>query len=88
MLHPGLGAVLLQEQENGARKVVAYASTSMISTEQLYAEIGKEALAATTWVCEEFSDYILGRDILIETDHKPLVPMFSSKSLDQLPPRT
>lgn len=88
MLHPGLGAVLLQEQENGARKVIAYASTSMISTEQLYAEIGKEALAATAWICEEFSDYILGKDILIETHHKPLVPMLGSKSLDQVPPRT
>ena len=35
----GLGAVLLQEQENGARKPVAYASRSMTSTEQRYARI-------------------------------------------------
>ena len=54
----GLGTVLLQEQENGARKPVAYASRSMSSTEQRYAQIEKEALA-TTWACEKFNDYIL-----------------------------
>ena len=67
----GLGAVLLQKQETRARKPVAYASRSMTSTEQRYAQIEKEALA-TTWVCEKFNDYILGKDILIKTDHKPL----------------
>jgi hypothetical protein len=58
----------------------------MTSTEQRYAQIENEALA-TTWVCEKFSDYILGKDIAIETDHKPLVPLLGSKSLDELPPR-
>ena len=82
----GLGAVLLQEQENGTRKPVGYASRSMTSTEQRYAQIEKEALA-TTWACEKFNDFILGKDILIETDHKPLVPLFGSKNLDELPPR-
>jgi hypothetical protein len=43
----GLGAVLLQEQENGERKPVAYSSRSMTSTEQRYAQIEKEALATT-----------------------------------------
>lgn len=58
----------------------------MTSTEQRYAQIEKEALA-TTRACEKFNDYILGKDILIETDHKPLVPLFGSKTLDELPPR-
>ena len=82
----GLGAVLLQEQDNKENKPVAYASRSMTSTEQRYAQIENEALA-TTWACEKFNDYILGKDILIETDHKPLVPLFGSKTLDELPPR-
>ena len=69
MPHSGLGAALLQEQENETGKAVAYASRSMISTEQRYAEIGKETVAVTTGAREEFSDYILGKDILIETDH-------------------
>ena len=82
----GLGAVLLQEQETGVRKPVAYASRSMTSSEQLYGQIEKKVLA-TTWACEKFNDYILGKDILIETDHKLLVPLFGSKNLDELPPK-
>ena len=78
--------MLLQEQENGARKPVAFASRSMTSTEQRDAQIEKEALT-TSWVCEKSNDFILGKDILIETDHKPLVPLFALKNLDELPPR-
>ena len=40
-----------------------------------------------TWSCEKFSDYILGSRFKIETDHKPLVPILSSKHLNDLPPR-
>ena len=58
----------------------------MTSTEQRYAQIEKEALA-TTWACEKFIDYILGKDILVKTDHKPLVLLFGSKNLDELPLR-
>ena len=55
----GLGAVLLQTQEDGERRPVCYASCSLIETEKRYAVIKKEALAST-WACEQFSDYILG----------------------------
>ena len=58
----------------------------MTNTEQRYAQIEKEALA-TTWACEKFIDYILGKHIEIETDHKPLVPLLGTKHLDSLPPR-
>ena len=49
-------------------------------------QIEKEALAVT-WSCEKFSDYILGSRFEIETDHKPLVPILSSKHLNDLPLR-
>ena len=81
----GLGAVLLQEHDHEWKPVV-YASRSLTETESRYAQIEKEALSIT-WGCEKFSDYILGKNILIETDHKPLVPLLSSKHLDSLPPR-
>ena len=58
----------------------------MTETERRYAQIDKEALAAS-WACKEFSDFVLGKHILIETDLKPLVPLLGVKDLDQLPPR-
>ena len=82
----GLGAVLMQKKGSSHWKPVAFASRSMTATEQRYAQIEKEALA-TVWACEKFTDYILGKKILIETDHKPLVPLLSTKNLNSLPPR-
>ena len=81
----GLGAVLLQ-QSQGHWKPVAYASRSLTDTEQRYAQIEKEALA-TTWACEKFSTYLLGKHFQVDTDHKPLVPLLGQKHLDTLPPR-
>ena len=81
----GLGAVLMQETESGGRPV-AYASRAMTATEQRYSQIEKEALTIA-WACEKFSDYILGKSIAIETDHKPLVPLLTAKHLHTLPPR-
>ena len=81
----GLGAVLLQAHQDGWKPVID-ASRSLSETEKRYAQIEKEALTIT-WACEKFSEYILGKQIVIETDHKPLVPLLSSKHLDDLPPR-
>ena len=83
----GLGAVILQRTEAiQPWKPVAYASRTMTDTETHYAQIEKEALALT-WACERFSMYLLGKSFLLETDHKPLVSLLSSKNLDNLPPR-
>ena len=81
----GLGAVLMQQTEEGWRPV-AYASHLLTETQRRYAQIEKEALTIT-WSCEKFPDYILGKEIMIETDHKPLVPLLTTKQLDSLPPR-
>ena len=77
---------MLTQLNKGEWQPVAFASRSMTETECRYAQIEKEALAVT-WACEKFRDYILGRNFDIETDHKPLVPLLSSKQLDSLPPR-
>ena len=82
----GLGAVLLQKQPDEELKPIAYISRSLTPTEQRYAQIEKEALAFT-WACERFSDYLLGMEFHIHTDHKPLVPLFGSKNLEELPIR-
>ena len=82
----GLGAVLLQSDEDGNRRPIAFASRSLSDTEKRYAVIEKEALAAQ-WACEKFSDYIMGAQFTLETDHRPLVPLLSSKDLSKLPAR-
>ena len=82
----GTGAVLLQIQEDGTRKPVCYISRSLNDAEKNYAVIEKEALA-TTWACERFNGYVLGLDFTVETDHKPLVPLFNTTELHKMPPR-
>ena len=82
----GLGAVLLQSHDGATWRPVAFASRALSETESRYAQIEKEALALV-YACEKFSDYVLGKNISLETDHKPLVPILGSKSLDTLPPR-
>ena len=82
----GLGAVLRQ-RTNGTLRPVAYASRAMMPTEQRYSQIEKEALA-TTWSLERFNDYLYGMSFHVETDHKPLASLLSSKkNLDKLSPR-
>ena len=82
----GLGAVLLQRQKSGELQSMAYVARAMTPTERRYAQIEKEALAFT-WACERLSDYLVGLQFHIETDHKPLVPLFSTKNLEELPLR-
>ncbi|KAK7938626.1 hypothetical protein WMY93_001952 [Mugilogobius chulae] len=76
----GLGAVLLQEG-----KPVAYASKSLNSTEQNYAQIEKE-LYAVVFGCKRFHEYMYGRDVTVESDHKPLEAILR-KPLAAAPPR-
>lgn len=80
----GLGAVLLQ-QISTVWRPVAFASRFMTETEHHYAQIEKEVLA-TSWACEKFANFILGKHIQIKTDHKPLVPLLGFKHLNSLPP--
>ena len=61
-----LEAVVMQ---NG--QPIAYASKSLTTSQQAYAQIEKEALALV-FGCEKFHHYLYGRDFIVETDHKPL----------------
>ena len=81
----GLGAVLLQ-LSNSVWKTVTFASRSVMDTEGRYSQIEKEALALV-WACETFSDYVIGKHITLETDHKPLVPLLGKTNLDSLLPQ-
>lgn len=76
----GLGAVLLQD---GAP--VAYASRALTSVQKHYAQIEKELLAIC-FGCERFREYLYGRQFIVETDHKPLLPIIK-KPLNDCPLR-
>ncbi|KAJ8346650.1 hypothetical protein SKAU_G00280510 [Synaphobranchus kaupii] len=82
----GLGAVLMQRQDNMEWRPVAYISRSLSETEQRYAQVEKEALAVT-WACERLNSYIIGLQFTVETDRKPLLALLRTKALDDLPPR-
>ena len=78
--------MLRQQQKNGDFKLIAFISRSLSDTEKRYAQIEKEALVVT-WANVRFRDYLMGLHYTLETDHKPLVPLLSSKYLEDLPIR-
>ena len=62
----GLGACLLQEGQ-----FVAYASRALVGPELHYAQLEKELLAVV-FAPNKFYQYIYGKEIDAQTDHKPL----------------
>ena len=76
----GLGATLMQDG-----KPVAFASKSLTETQKAYAQIEKELLAIL-FGCEKFHEYLYGRKVIVESDHKPLEAI-TKKPLASAPPR-
>ena len=68
----GLGAVLEQDGHPAA-----YASRALSDTQQRYAQI--EELLATVFACEKFHQFIYGKQVDVETDHKPLVNILRNR---------
>ena len=66
----GLRCALIQE--NGP---VAYAGKSLIGAETRYSNIERELLGIV-YSLERFHEYVYGRHVTIETDHKPLVSIY------------
>ncbi len=65
---------------------MVFISRGLSEEEKHYAQIEKEALAII-WASERLSSYLLGLKYRLETDHKPLLSLLSTKALDELPPR-
>lgn len=75
----GLGAVLLQENRQGERRIIGYASKSLTDLERKYFQTEKEALALV-WAVERFNLYLQGTRFKLITDCKPLQFLFSPRS--------
>ncbi|KAK3753252.1 hypothetical protein QZH41_004468 [Actinostola sp. cb2023] len=77
----GLGAVLSQEQD-GQRRVIAYASRRLASTERNptnYSSMKLELLALKWAVTEKFRSYLLGSKFVVYTDNNPLKYLNTAK---------
>ncbi len=73
----GLGLILLQKKERNEWKPIECSSRSLTETEKRYSQLEKEALAIR-WACERCYVYLIGSNFIVETDHKPLVPLFNN----------
>ena len=66
---------------------IAFASKSISDAETRYSNIERELLGVV-WAVEHFHHYTFANKINIISDHKPLHPLFSGKSLVSCSPRT
>ncbi|XP_046592854.1 uncharacterized protein K02A2.6-like [Neodiprion lecontei] len=76
----GVGAVLLQNN-----LPIAYASKAFTTCQKAWAQIEKE-MYVIVYGCERFRQYIIGKPIFVDSDHKPLVPI-SKKPIADIPVR-
>ena len=78
----GIGCVLLQKT-NDKEAPVYFASKKLSPSEQNYSQVDKEGLALVFGV-QKFRYFLLGRNFVARTDHKPLLGLFGKGK--QIPP--
>ena len=77
----GLGAVLSQEQD-GKKRVLAYASRGLSKSERNYPAHKLEFLALKWSITDKFKDYLYGHDFTVWTDSNPLTYVTTTAKLD------
>ena len=78
----GLGAVLLQEGEDGKLHPIAYGSRSLTKAERNY-HSGKTDFLTLKWaVTDNFKEYLIYQPFVMQTDNNPLTYLFTTLTLD------
>ena len=80
----GLGAVLLQESDDGQYHPVAYASRELKGGEPKYHSSKLEFLALKWVVTEQFHEYLQYQPFTVQTDNNPLTYILTTPNLDAL----
>ena len=66
-----LGSALVQLTDDGREVVIAWGSKKLAPREVRYSTIEKE-LYAWVWSLQNFENYIYGKHVEIQSDHRPL----------------
>ena len=74
----GLGAVLLHKEEDSKLKPIHHALRTLLLTEMSYSKLEKEGLAII-FAIKKFPNYRYSWEFMLQTDHHPLLVIFSSK---------
>ena len=74
-----VGAVLMQRDQLGVPRVIAYFSKKLRPAEMRYSTTDREALAVIL-ACRQFNHFLWGTKVIIKTDHQPLVSIFRSRT--------
>ena len=78
----GLGAVLLQEGEDGKLHPIAYGSWSLTKAERNY-HSGKTEFLTLKWaLTDHFKEYLIYQPFVIWTDNNPLTYLFTTPNLN------
>lgn len=75
----GLGAILVQLDENGIERVVCFAGRVLNDAERNYTT-GERELLAIKWADMKFRCYLYGVTFEVFTDHKPIIHVKTSKN--------
>ena len=67
----------MQKHDDGIEHLVTFASLTLSATERRCAQIEKEALSIV-FDFKRFRQYVVGRGVLLYTNHKPLTYIFNS----------
>ena len=82
----GIGAVVIQKDDDGQAHPIAYASRKMNPAETLYSTREQEALAII-FAIDKFDEFVRGRRFVVVTDHRSLswllkVPILKGRLLN------